>query len=55
MADTGSRRMRVDCRDCPYSVVASPRSDRTPSELVVEHGADTGHTLSLTSLPTNEE
>lgn len=55
MTDADSRRMRVDCRDCPYSVDVGAQSDQTASELVIEHGTDTGHTLSLTSLQADEE
>lgn len=42
--------MELDCNDCSFCEVVRPEDDILPWEIVVEHGDDTGHSLSLTVL-----
>ena len=40
--------MRVECTECPFSeIVEVDEGEELPHEVVVEHGSETGHTLSL--------
>ncbi|MDS0281113.1 hypothetical protein [Haloarcula onubensis] len=48
MSDTPP--MKVDCTECPYSRIVAADSDRLPADLVVEHGQETGHKLTIETL-----
>lgn len=38
-------RIRVECRDCGYREVVPTDGERSPADVIVEHGRETGHTL----------
>lgn len=38
---------RVVCTECPYRKVIDAESDTPAAEYVIEHGTETGHTLSV--------
>lgn len=44
---TDAEKLRVDCDDCPFSKVVPTDADVQPAEIVVEHGQERGHTLSI--------
>ncbi|MGZ0746002.1 hypothetical protein [Haloparvum sp. AD34] len=44
---TDAEKLRVDCDDCAFSEVVPTDGDVEPAEVVVEHGRDRGHTLSI--------
>lgn len=37
----------VTCLECRYSQVVRKDSDQVPADYVVEHGLETGHTLTI--------
>lgn len=39
------KRIRVECRDCGYYEVVTDDGDRSPADVIVEHGRNTGHIL----------
>ena len=41
---------RVECRECWFSADVAPGDDRSPAEVVIAHGRESGHKLSVTSL-----
>ena len=38
---------RVECTDCPFSRVVDDEDDELPAEVLIEHGRETGHTLTV--------
>lgn len=38
--------MQVECTDCHFARVISPEDEELPADVVIEHGQETGHTLS---------
>lgn len=42
--------MEVRCTDCGFTRVVAPDDDRVPPDVLVEHGEETGHSLTLTQL-----
>lgn len=46
-AVTDAEKLRVDCDDCAFSKVVPTDADVQPAEIVVEHGQERGHTLSI--------
>ena len=49
-----SRLIGLDCTTCHFSRVVDPDTDGPPYKLVVEHGKETGHTVSITRLGPSE-
>lgn len=41
---------RVECRECCFSADVEPDDDRIPAEVVIAHGRESGHKLSVKSL-----
>lgn len=41
---------RVVCQDCWFSTVVRPDDDRLPADVVIDHGKESGHKLSVESL-----
>ena len=41
---------RIECRECWFSAAVGPDDDRSPAEVVISHGRESGHKLSVTSL-----
>lgn len=41
---------RVECRECWFATDVGPEDDRSPAEVVIAHGRESGHKLSVTSL-----
>lgn len=41
------QKIRVDCTECPFSKIVDPDDDELPADVVVEHGQQTGHKLSI--------
>lgn len=39
--------MRVECDECNFSRSVRPEDEQLPGEVVVEHGRNTGHRLSV--------
>lgn len=37
----------VDCRECTFSKTVPPEDGTLPSDVVVEHGRETGHKLAV--------
>lgn len=47
MTQNGQRQqMRIACTDCTYLQVIEKGSDQ-PAKLIIDHGRDTGHTLTV--------
>lgn len=44
---TDADELLVDCDECPFSQVVPTDGDVSPAEVVVEHGKERGHTLSM--------
>lgn len=55
MSTHDTRRTRVDCTECHFTVLVAPGDEKQPAENVIEHGRETGHTLSTTSLEELQE
>lgn len=45
--DDSSDRMEVVCLDCGFRETIRVDADRKPADIVVNHGKETGHTLSI--------
>lgn len=43
-------RMEVECNDCQFSRIVEPGDEELPGEVVIKHGDETGHQLSLNSI-----
>ncbi|MFB6164619.1 MAG: hypothetical protein ABEJ31_05620 [Haloarculaceae archaeon] len=41
------KEMIVDCQECPFREVVAVCEETTPAAVVVAHGRETGHTLSV--------
>lgn len=41
------RAMEVDCTDCPFSKIIPLDGEVIPAEVVIEHGQEYGHKLSV--------
>ena len=41
----GEKKIRIECRDCGYTEIITVGGDRSPADGIVEHGRETGHTL----------
>lgn len=41
---------RVQCKECQFSTVVDPGDDRDPADIVIEHGKEMGHKLSVKPL-----
>lgn len=39
--------MEVDCTDCPFSKIIPLDGEVIPAEVVIEHGQEYGHKLSV--------
>lgn len=39
--------LRVECTDCHFTTVVDPDDEELPSDVIVEHGRETGHKLTL--------
>lgn len=39
--------VRVECTECRYSIEVTDGDDALPADYVIEHGQETGHTLSV--------
>ena len=37
----------MECQDCNFTAVVTPNDDRLPADVVVEHGRESGHKLSV--------
>ena len=46
---------RVECQDCGFSTIVKPGEDRIPADVVVEHGRESGHKLSVGPVETAEQ
>ncbi|SEP10483.1 hypothetical protein SAMN04487948_11448 [Halogranum amylolyticum] len=44
------RTMKVTCGECTFTQVIHPGDEELPSEIVVEHGKQTGHKLKVAAL-----
>lgn len=40
----------IECQECGFSETVHPEDGRLPADVVVEHGRDTGHKLSVGTL-----
>lgn len=47
MGDTESDSTRLECRDCSFGRTVDDSAERTPAELIVEHGRERGHTVEI--------
>ena len=43
-------RARIECSECRFSTDVGPDDDRIPAEVVISHGRESGHKLSVTTL-----
>ena len=41
------REARVECQGCNFRAVVAPSDNRLPADVVVEHGRESGHKLSV--------
>ena len=41
---------RVECTECQFSTIVEPGGDREPTDIVIEHGKEMGHKLSVKPL-----
>ena len=48
--DEDRTRIRVSCRDCSFERVVDTRGDTKPADVLVDHGQQTGHTLSVSKV-----
>lgn len=37
----------IDCQECAFSKTVHPKDGTLPADVVVEHGKETGHKLSV--------
>lgn len=44
--------MRVECTECDFSRVVRDGDGDHPSDIVIDHGRETGHKLSVSSIET---
>lgn len=42
--------VRVECRECTFTAVVTESDDRVPAEVVIAHGKESGHKLSVTTI-----
>lgn len=42
--------MEVNCTECHFSRTVSTDGETLPADIIQEHGQETGHSLSVTSL-----
>lgn len=42
--------MEVECIECTFSKVVGPDSDKLPAEVMIEHGQETGHQLTVSTI-----
>lgn len=38
--------MQVECTDCHFTRVVRPEDGELPADVIIQHGQETGHTLS---------
>ncbi|SEP27084.1 hypothetical protein SAMN04487948_1309 [Halogranum amylolyticum] len=50
MAGKSQSTMEVTCNKCAFTQVVNPGDEVLPSEVVVEHGKQTGHKLTVAAL-----
>lgn len=43
----GEDHVRVNCRECGFSRVIGPDEGILPADILIEHGQETGHTLTI--------
>ncbi|MFQ3319294.1 MAG: hypothetical protein ACI8UR_002161 [Natronomonas sp.] len=43
-------RTSIDCNDCSFSTVVTGADDELPADVVIEHGRESGHTLTVEPL-----
>ena len=55
MTETTERRVELDCTECHFSRVVTIDGDELPAEVVVRHGEETGHHVSVRELPTEDD
>lgn len=41
---------RVECQECHFSAVVTEADDRIPADVVIAHGKESGHKLSVTPI-----
>ena len=42
--------VRVTCTTCAFEEILRRGTDRSPTDVIIAHGRDTGHALSVTSI-----
>lgn len=47
--------MRVECRECDFARTIRPDDDELPSAVLIRHGRETGHKLTLSKYKTDED
>lgn len=45
----GEDLMKVECKECHYSKVVD-KTEETPAEYIIEHGRETGHKLTASTI-----
>ena len=43
-------RVLVACSDCDFETVVSRSADTSPTDYIISHGRETGHTLTVTTI-----
>jgi len=46
--------MKVECTECTFSEIVCEDDDVLPADVIIEHGRDTGHKLSISDLDDRE-
>ena len=46
---------KVTCTECPFSRVVAPDDDILPAEVILEHGRETDHKLTMTELDNEDD
>lgn len=41
---------RVECQECQFSETVRAGDGRVPADIVIEHGRESGHKLSVTTV-----
>lgn len=41
---------RVECQECDFTTIVSDDDDRIPADVVIAHGKESGHKLSVTTI-----
>lgn len=45
MPNETNRPLEVRCTDCRFTQTVGPDDDRSPADVIVDHGQETGHKL----------